>query len=52
MFGYFAIRCAKSENFWYGLNKNQVLWSAFFDFADQMKELELSFRFNRSKFKI
>ena len=33
MFGYFAIRCHDSKNFWAGLNCEQVLWSLFMDFA-------------------
>ena len=52
MFGYFAIRCAESDNFWYGLNKTQPLWSAFFDFANQMKEAQKEFKFVRKKYRL
>lgn len=50
MFGYYSIRCSESKNFWYKLNKNQPLWSAFFDFADKMKNEQRKFKFQREEF--
>jgi hypothetical protein len=40
MFGYYAIRCRQSVNFWYGLNKEGFYWKGFFVFADGMLERE------------
>jgi hypothetical protein len=43
MFGYYAIRCWKSENFWLGgkmLDKNSIYWSLFADFAHKMLVME------------
>ena len=50
MFGYFAIRCYDSQNFWYNLNREQPLWSLFMDFAKQMKASEQKFQFERKHF--
>ena len=52
MFGYFAIRCYDSRNFWYDLNRDQPLWSLFMDFAVQMKVAQSNFRYNRSDFRL
>lgn len=52
MFGYFAIRCYRSENFWFGLNRNQPLWSLFMDYAQQMEEAQQRFAFDRRDFKL
>ena len=49
MFGYYAIRCNKSKNYWSGLNREQVLWSLFFDFASDMERLQRSYRYDRSR---
>jgi hypothetical protein len=49
MFGYYAILCNKSENYWYGLNKKQVLWSLFFDFASDMERRRDSYRYDRKR---
>ena len=52
MFGYFAIRCNQSKNFWYGLNRNQPLWSLFFSFAEDMETAQSQFRFDKKKFHV
>lgn len=52
MFGYFAIRCYDSKNFWYDLNKEHNLWSAFIDFALRMKKAREQFTFNVEKFRL
>lgn len=52
MFGYFAIKCIDSRNFWFNLNKNQPLWGAFFDFAKEMKSLHKDYKYNRSRFRL
>ena len=50
MFGYFAIRCIDSQNFWYDLNKNQPLWAAFTEFAEDMKSMHQVYEFDQSRF--
>jgi hypothetical protein len=50
MFGYFAIRCLDSTNFWINLNRKHDLWSAFMDFAEQMKETQRNFIFKKDLF--
>ena len=52
MFGYFAIRCNQSENFWYGLNRNQPLWSLFFSFADDIEKAQNAFQFRKKRFHV
>src|SRR6266436_8368080 len=49
MFGYYAILCKKSENFWYLLNKKEVFWSLFFDFASDMEERQNSYQYDRRR---
>lgn len=50
MFGYWAIRCNRSRNFWDGLNRDQALWSLFFHFAEEMEVAQKSFRFQPTKY--
>ena len=50
MFGYFAVKCLGSQNFWYKLNKTHNLWALFMDFAKQMKEAQQSFEYDRKNF--
>ena len=38
MFGYYVLLCDASENFWYGLNKQDVYWSVFRRFASTMRD--------------
>ncbi len=52
MFGYFAIQCNQSKNFWHGLNRDQPLWALFFSFADDMDKAQNKFKFIKSKFHI
>jgi hypothetical protein len=40
MFGYHAIRCWKSNNFWSNVNRNSAYWALFRDFAEQMSAFE------------
>lgn len=51
MFGYYAIKCWESENFWEGVNRRAIYWALFRDFVDQMREVENSFRYHRSTFR-
>jgi hypothetical protein len=50
MFGYFAVQCLDSKNFWHGLNKSHNLWALFMDFATQMKDKRQSFKYDRKNF--
>ncbi len=52
MFGYFAIRCYESKNFWFDLNKDQPLWSLFMDFAKQMDRAHKEFKYEPAKFRL
>ena len=51
MFGYYAVRCIDSVNFWNGEDKDSPYWALFRHFADRMKEFEKDFRFDNSKLK-
>ena len=51
MFGYYAIRCWQSENFWSNVARNSMYWKLFRDFAIEMEKVEKSFSFNSAKFK-
>jgi hypothetical protein len=44
MFGYYAIRCWKSDKFWVNLNRESVYWSLFAAFAKEMMDAEKRFR--------
>jgi hypothetical protein len=52
MFGYFAIRCLHSNNFWHDLNRDQQLWALFMDFAKQMDEAHKSFKYEAKCFRL
>ena len=52
MFGYYAIKCYDSENFWYGLNRKHTLWSLFMDFAKAMMDAEIKFQYRRKDFNL
>ena len=40
MFGYYAIRSYQSEEFWKGLDKNDVYYTLFRQFSAQMEAIE------------
>lgn len=40
MFGYYAIRCLDSKNFWNDINRQSIYWSLFNEFAEEMKRRE------------
>lgn len=37
MFGYYATKCLESENFWSGMNKHDIFWNVFLNFATEMQ---------------
>lgn len=43
MFGYYAIRCAESDNFWSDVNRDTPYWALFNDFVARMKMAEQAF---------
>ena len=49
MFGSYVIACSDSEYFWTNLDKQEIYWSLFNDFALQMKEVESCFQYDRKK---
>jgi len=53
MFGYYAIICWDSKNFWRDVNRDSPYWSIFRNFVLQMKEIEksLDFLLNTEKYK-
>lgn len=47
MFGSYVIACYESDDFWVNLERDDMYWRLFNDFALQMKEVEQHFRFSR-----
>ena len=52
MFGYFAIKCLDSENFWADLNRSHNLWNLFMDFAQHMKNTRDTFSYEGKNFRL
>jgi hypothetical protein len=52
MFGYFALSCWRSENFWRDLNRGSPTWGHFREFVARLLEIEKTYRPNRKKFRI
>jgi len=40
MFGYYALRCWRSEEYWIDINKDSFYWILFNEFAEQMEIIE------------
>jgi hypothetical protein len=51
MFGYYAILCWESKEFWRDVNRLSPYWSLFKDFCEQMKSEEERFEFRRDDFR-
>jgi hypothetical protein len=51
MFGYYAILCWESDDFWSGLSRESDYWALFRDFVARMKTVENSFIFRRRVFR-
>jgi len=51
MFGYYAIRCWESKNFWIDVNKNSIYWSLFIEFTITMKKVEKKYKFKNSQYR-
>jgi hypothetical protein len=53
MFGYYAVRCWDSKNFWSSVNKESTYWKVFKDFVSEAKEWEQNrHNFNTDDIKI
>jgi len=50
MFGYYALLCWESEEFWTGVNRLSDYWSLFADFCEQMKLQHEEFNYRREDF--
>ncbi|MBL7997049.1 MAG: hypothetical protein JNL32_00285 [Candidatus Kapabacteria bacterium] len=48
MFGSYVIACYESEYFWVNLNRTELYWQLFNDFAMQMQHIENHFKYKRS----
>jgi hypothetical protein len=49
MFGYYAVRCLESKNFWQDIERDSIYWRLFHDFAGEMQVVEQNFRYKRRK---
>ncbi len=49
MFGYYAVRCLESVNFWQDIERESIYWRLFHDFAGEMQKVEKNFRYKRRK---
>ncbi|MEX2106394.1 MAG: hypothetical protein WD810_05800 [Solirubrobacterales bacterium] len=50
MFGYYALLCWESEEFWTDVNRLSHYWSLFADFCEQMRAERDRFEFRREDF--
>ena len=48
MFGYYALRCAESENFWHDVNRESPYWALFNDFVREMRVVEDQFKIDKA----
>jgi len=51
MFGYYAIKCWNSDNFWKDINRKSQYWILFKKFVEKMNEKEASFVYEEKKFR-
>jgi len=51
MFGYYAIRCGDSRNFWSNVNRTSRYWALFRDFAETMKSMEQAFAYDPRRYR-
>jgi predicted helicase len=52
LFGYFAIRCWKSKNFWSDLNRHAPTWGHFRDMVERLEKIEKNYQPHRSAFRL
>lgn len=51
MFGYYAIICWRSKNFWSDINRESPYWVLFKQFVAKMTKIENSFQYSEKKLK-
>ena len=51
MFGYYALLCRDSPDFWSNVNRASPYWSLFHDFCDQMEIERDHFAFRRQDYR-
>ena len=51
MFGYYAIKCWDSDNFWNGVNRDSIYWKVFENFVYKMKYIERNYSFSMENYK-
>jgi hypothetical protein len=51
MFGYYAIKCWDSKNFWNTANRDSIYWKLFKNFVIEMKDVEINFQFKNDNYK-
>ncbi|MCD9186637.1 MAG: hypothetical protein LUM44_09395 [Pyrinomonadaceae bacterium] len=49
MFGYYAIKCWKSRNFWSDINRDSLYWIVFKTFVEKMQEIEKNFEYDEKR---
>lgn len=52
MFGYYALRCWRSDDFWHDLNREQILWSHYRDMVARLERVEASYRPSARRFRV
>lgn len=52
MFGYFAIKCWDSENFWCDLNRSSLEWSHFRGMVERLKAIRSRFKPSRRRYRL
>lgn len=52
MFGYYAVACMTSKNFWqnFKVEHNRKYWELFFDFAEKARKYNGNFHINKLRF--
>lgn len=51
MFGYYALLCWQSDDFWVNVNRLSDYWSLFHDFCERMQAEQDRFEFRRDDFR-
>jgi hypothetical protein len=52
MFGYYALRCWRSDDFWHDLNREQILWSHYRDMVRRLEFIEKSYVPSARRFRV
>lgn len=52
MFGYYALLCWRSNDFWHDLNREQVLWSHYREMVQRLQNIEEAYEPTRRRFRV